>query len=173
MRKVMMGEGRRMTGTPSAGWREGLSGEMACRGGLRQPLLVRGWGSHVPSARPLRLLPCLVLRVIRSVGHAGTCSVTSPGVGGGQPGGEPHPRHRSSRRAKLGVLVSRCLCVWSSCSDSRLPRGPWASDWGRSREQRSPVLCTCSGDHGDQLPRVEAGWSRGHGPAGCAPDPVG
>lgn len=169
----MMGEGRRMTGTPSAGWREGLSGEMACRGGLRQPLLVRGWGSHVPSAWPLRLLPCLVLRVIRSVGHAGTCFMTSPGVGGGQPGGEPHPRCRSSRRAKLGVSVSRCLSVWSSCSDSRLPSGPWASDWGRSREQGSPVLCTCSGDHGDQLPRVEAGRSQGHGPAGRAPDPVG
>ena len=52
MKKVMMGEGRRMMGAPSAGWREGLSGEMAFRGGLRQPLLVRGWGSRVPSAGP-------------------------------------------------------------------------------------------------------------------------
>lgn len=108
----MMGEGRRMTGTPSAGWWEGLSGEMACRGGLRQPLLVRGWGSHVPSARPLRLLPCLVLRVIRSVGHAGTCSVTSPGVGGRAAWRRASPQAQKLPEGQarcLGVSVSLCL----------------------------------------------------------------
>lgn len=141
----MMGEGRRMTGTPSAGWREGLSGEMACRGGLRQPLLVRGWGSHVPSARPLRLLPCLVLRVIRSVGHAGTCSVTSPGVGGGQPGGEPHPRHRSSRRAKLGVSVSGAAALTpGSPGAPGLVTGDAAGSKGAPSSARAQVITVTS-----------------------------
>ena len=141
-----MGEGRRMTGTPSAGWREGLSGEMACRGGLRQPLLVRGWGSHVPSARPLRLLPCLVLRVIRSVGHAGTCSVTSPGVGSGSleesltPGTEA-PGGPSSVSWCLGVSVSGAAALTpGSPGAPGLVTGDAAGSKGAPSSARAQVI---------------------------------
>lgn len=91
-----------MAGAPSAGRREGLSGERAARGGLRQPLLLSGWGSRVPSARPLRPLPWLMHRVTHSAGHAGTCSVTGPG-------GRAAWRRALPPAQKLSEGQARCL----------------------------------------------------------------
>ena len=102
------------------------------------------WGSHCcwGAGAPVSLLgaplpPAFAHAPSHSLsGSRGHLLCDRPWVGGGgQPGGEPHRRRRSSWRAKLGSS-----CVWSCCSDSRLPGGPWPTgDAAGSKGAPSPA----------------------------------